>query len=63
MAVYSYAHDWVLVTGDKEAVRCTRCGLVTRIGHWDVPRCAMHYERDESGFLDERGVPQEDERE
>jgi hypothetical protein len=60
MAVYSLAHDWVAVTGDKEAVRCTRCGLVTRIGRWDVPRCAPHFESERSGFTDEAD---EDERE
>jgi hypothetical protein len=37
----------------KNMVKCTRCGMVCIIGEWEGPRCKAHFERSDSGFVDE----------
>ena len=48
------AHDWrqeLPLTASR--LRCMTCGVETRIGEWDVPRCRLQWARVGSGFLEE----------
>lgn len=52
--ILSRAHEWVeKLPVQSGNVKCTRCGVVTRIGEWDGPRCEPHAEFATSGYVDE----------
>lgn len=52
--IVSKAHDWVgLLPSNMHMVKCTRCGVKTKIGEWNIERCSVHFESDKSGYLNE----------
>lgn len=52
--IISRAHEWVGPTKmGASDVKCKKCGIVTLIGQWNIPRCVPHNESIESGWLPE----------
>lgn len=51
----SLAHEWIGPNKPNAGdVKCIRCGQITKVGQWDIPRCAPHGVKESSGWKREQ---------
>jgi hypothetical protein len=55
--IMSRAHEWAqMLPLTEHKVVCLRCGVKTKIGQWGekyIPRCRIHWEFADSGWLED----------